>query len=796
MIEQIDIESFGSFEAFEWRRSIRDRGNNIANFKRLNILYGRNYSGKTTLSRVFRSMQEGVLPWNHEGARFIARGQSLEITQNNLKTHGQDIRVYNKDFVSENLSFLTDHHDGQIKTFAIVGSDNKRIIDDLDQINGQLGSIESKSGARYENFEAEKLAKNTQLKAVEARASIDDRLRRYANETIKPDRLIGKPNYNIEHIKADITFIRSNSFTQLNDQEKFAKTDLLKQEQLPPILETPSFPTGMEGLRTKISSLLTRAVTPTKALDDLLGNPTLQAWVKEGIRHHKDIRHSCAFCRQDLPANLWGILSDHFNREFEALEADIDASLRDIRSEKEAIARRIVLREDQFYATERPAFLETNAEISEAYAIYSNELEAMEAALKQRHSSLFNPVTPPPPIFDRAAAESTIDKMLAVVAKSNARTETLGRDQDEARTALRRNSVLDFIIGIEYESKVTQADVLNEEAARAMAAAQTAKEAEQTLVRHAAWLEAQLKDERKGAERINELLSHFFGHGGIRLDAVESGTDQPGFKFQITRAGKTAYHLSEGECSLIAFCYFMALLEAPESSGRELILYIDDPISSLDSNHVFFMFSLIETLIARPNKNEDGSNRYRYKQLFLSTHNLEFLKYLKSLSAPNSNHGGTEYFIVEKHADNPSRLSLMPGHLKDFATEFNYLFHQIYRCSRATPAGESNEHYYSFGNNLRKFLEAYLFFRYPTKPGSEDTLTKMTRFFGTDGMAATLSNRLSNELSHLNFDRSMRPIDISEIRTLASYVLGKIKEADGEQYGALLTSIGVAPDAD
>src|SRR5690606_39389208 len=53
------------------------------------------------------------------------------------------------------------------------------------------------------------------------------------------------------------------------------------------------------------------------------------------------------------------------------------------------------------------------------------------------------------------------------------------------------------------------------------------------------------------------------------------------------------------------------------------------PISSLDSNHIFFMFSLIESLIAKPVKKADGSNTYRYKQLFISTHNLDFLKYLK-----------------------------------------------------------------------------------------------------------------------------------------------------------------------
>ena len=94
-------------------------------------------------------------------------------------------------------------------------------------------------------------------------------------------------------------------------------------------------------------------------------------------------------------------------------------------------------------------------------------------------------------------------------------------------------------------------------------------------------------------------------------------------QFTIHREGVVANNLSEGECSLISFCYFVAKMEdelKDETNSSKLIIYIDDPISSLDSNHIFFMFSLIESIIAKPKK---------YGQLFISTHNLDFLKYLK-----------------------------------------------------------------------------------------------------------------------------------------------------------------------
>ena len=49
--------------------------------------------------------------------------------------------------------------------------------------------------------------------------------------------------------------------------------------------------------------------------------------------------------------------------------------------------------------------------------------------------------------------------------------------------------------------------------------------------------------------------------------------------------------------SNLPFCYFMAKLEDVETKGSKPIIWIDDPISSLDSNHIFFVYSLINAEI-------------------------------------------------------------------------------------------------------------------------------------------------------------------------------------------------------
>ena len=84
MIEHIDIPNFGSFHDFVWSTSVRDNGGNVAKFKKLNILYGRNYSGKTTLSRIFRSLQTGVLPDKYETPSFSITTDSGTLTHTQI----------------------------------------------------------------------------------------------------------------------------------------------------------------------------------------------------------------------------------------------------------------------------------------------------------------------------------------------------------------------------------------------------------------------------------------------------------------------------------------------------------------------------------------------------------------------------------------------------------------------------------------------------------------------------------------------------------------------------------------
>ena len=70
------IKDMAVFQDFRWASSVRDEGNNVAEFRKINILYGRNYSGKTTLSRIFELLSN--LVYDHQAA-FLSDWSSTSI---------------------------------------------------------------------------------------------------------------------------------------------------------------------------------------------------------------------------------------------------------------------------------------------------------------------------------------------------------------------------------------------------------------------------------------------------------------------------------------------------------------------------------------------------------------------------------------------------------------------------------------------------------------------------------------------------------------------------------------------
>lgn len=133
----------------------------------------------------------------------------------------------------------------------------------------------------------------------------------------------------------------------------------------------------------------------------------------------------------------------------------------------------------------------------------------------------------------------------------------------------------------------------------------------------------------------------------------------------------------------------------------------------------------------------------------------------------------------------------MPLYLSKFLTEFNFLFDQIYQCATVNQIDDSNFHiFYNFGNNARKFLEIYTFYKFPSSTYQLDTQLKA--FWGED-IHKTLTDRIHNEYSHMTgvLERGGAIAEQPEMQKSAKAIIQKVQQEDLNQYNALLESIGL-----
>ena len=170
------------------------------------------------------------------------------------------------------------------------------------------------------------------------------------------------------------------------------------------------------------------------------------------------------------------------------------------------------------------------------------------------------------------------------------------------------------------------------------------------------------------------------------------------------------------------------------------------------------------------------------------------MKYLKRITSPLGGKENIAHFLIRREQKQSNKRSLlipMPDHIKRYSTEFNYLFEQIYsvckevKGDRKMMLENTYNQSYNLPNNLRKFLECYLFFKYPN---NDDPLKNLDKLF--DGHVPSLINRIVNENSHLtHIDRAWKPMDIDEVEDCARLVIEKIKEIDSDQFEALVASL-------
>ncbi|ECC1044474.1 AAA family ATPase [Campylobacter coli] len=764
-ILKFDKINFGSYKNFTW-------DNGLEEFKTINIFYGRNYSGKTTLSRIARSFElkkhnEDFLDGNFK----IKLEDGNFLTQNDVIKSNLDIRVYNSDFVKENLNYLYDKK-GNIKGFKSIGEEQKNIKEIIEKREKILKTRNEKL-QKLENDKKEFLNDDRETKLEE-------------KFTEKASLIATNPNYlkgyryNKTALKKDLNIIKNNEDAYiLNNEEQNQFIKILEDKEKHNTNFNNTFnKDNFQGILKHSLGILEKEVIIKENLTS-----ELRQWLEEGLKFHKEhlSTQQCKFCNNPLTLEriVWienNIKDD--SGEKEKIEEELKDLLDNFENYKLELKKILQdIEYENFYSNYKDIFIGLKEQLGVSIANYNEELLKIEKKLTKKKKDVFTPMKLENTNDFSDEIFLILNKIENLCKENDEYTNKLSTNQDEAREKLRLNEVAKF-------AKDSDCFAIQDEIQNLKQNINTLEKSIATQNNKIDLLESRIKKYKEklsnletSTSNINKYLKSYFGHNMLELKVKKDDKGQLNGEFEILRNGKQAKNLSEGECSLIAFCYFVASLEDANTKDKNPIIWIDDPISSLDNNHIFFIFSLIEAKIAKKIKDN------KYSQLFISTHNLDFLKYLKSLTGYDKNDKKSFMYLIEK--TNNSDIKILPDYIRKYVTEFNYLFEQIFKNYNNTNI--TIDSYYSLANNIRKFLDTYMYFKYPN---NDSLMTKYYIFFGEEN--AILINRVINEFSHLeNIERAKMPLDLLEIHKVINIIIENIKNKDKEQFEALLKSLDI-----
>lgn len=224
-------------------------------------------------------------------------------------------------------------------------------------------------------------------------------------------------------------------------------------------------------------------------------------------------------------------------------------------------------------------------------------------------------------------------------------------------------------------------------------------------------IEAKISNAQKGREILNEYIHSFLGRDEIKVDVHKEDDYE---RFTLKRGAGKAVNLSEGEKTAIAFSFFLTKLMEIEDL-RTTIIFIDDPVSSFDSNHIFQINALLKDFFFHK-EDENSSWELRCDQLFFSTHNYDFFSLLRDLPKKNKPQDENDlqhaYYFVKRKNKDEAIIEMLPDAILKYTSEYQYLFKEIYDFYKSDDKSNYSV-LMNLPNVVRRFVELYTYSRLP-----------------------------------------------------------------------------------
>ncbi len=581
MIESIKIENEASYTG---------EPQSLDDLRKFNFIFGCNGSGKTTITRVIA--EEDSYP-------------DCEVVWKD----GNKLRalVYNRDFVEKNYS-----QRGDLQGIFTLGEGNKETEEKIEEERDNLAGIEAKIHGLQTKLEA----KNSELQKVEndfenrcwtQKKDYDEIFKPAFKGHIKPatrfkDKILVESENNQSDLKT-IDYLRERAGTVFSDtlQEEALVDELdielierVQTYEANPILKKPIIGKEDVDIAGMIKSL---------------GNSD---WVRQGVEYYEKNDGICPFCQQPTAEKFAESLRDYFNDAF----LEDNQSLEDLENQYEVDSRRLEqLLEDIFSASS--SFLDIDRFEAEKRLIAQRVLYNKQQ-IKEKRKEQSKPV-------ELQSLSENIENIVDLINDANEKVQE--HNQTFANLKVKREELTGQIWKFLVESALkAEIDKYKEEKGKLVKAIASLKEKIETGESQQREKQGEINKLEEGitsvkptVDAINSVIADF----GFRNFTLGMSDDERHYKLVREDGSDAMRTLSEGEQSFITFLYFYNLVKGnlTESDIKDdRIVVFDDPVSSLDSDVLFIVSSLIQGLMKEV---REGSN---IKQIFVFTHNVYFHK--------------------------------------------------------------------------------------------------------------------------------------------------------------------------
>ncbi len=635
----------------------------LSNLAKFNFFYGSNGTGKTTIARVIAD-EMGFptcgITWKG--------GTKLQTM------------VYSRDFVEKNFSPSV-----ELKGVFTLGEENVETQAKIDAAKAELDAFSAKIEALDQTLNGADgtTGKKGDLASLETELKEKCWTQKQKHDAKFSGALEGVRGSS-EKFKTKVLQERaSNAMTldALATLEKKAETIFgptpNPEQPIPAIATATVFAHETNPILKK--RVIGKDDVDIAAMIKKLGNSD---WVREGRTFHEANDGMCPFCQQRTTEAFARSLGEYFDETFVVDSKAIDDLFTNYKTDSERLQQAIAT-----IMAAPSKFLDVVKLKTEKALLDSNiTINLQRIAGKKKEPSLTVELESISNVV--ASIKALIDAANVLVADHNKMVANLAQEKRTLTAQVWRYLLeeLEADLGI-YEKKKGElaAAITNMEGKIASATADKARKAAE--IRD---LEKQTTSIQPTIDGINALLASF-GFRGFSMAKAASGTS---YKLVRSDGSEARSTLSEGEKTFVTFLYFYHLLKGSNSESgmtADRVIVFDDPVSSLDSDILFIVGSLIKGLF-----DEVRAETGHIKQVFVLTHNVYFHKEVTFNPKRVNDAMNEETFWVVRKAGLVSKAERHPSN--PIKTSYELLWHEVRRPDRSN---------LTIQNTLRRILENY-----------------------------------------------------------------------------------------